>query len=151
MELILKEDVINLGQAGEVVRVKDGYGRNYLIPQNLADLADKKNIKAFEAKKKRIEKNKQAQRAQFEDLVKKLEGIEITIEKQVGAEDKIFGSVTSKDVSELLSAQGFKIQKKYIHILDPIKTIGEYEVPVKLLSDLEAKIKLWVVRSGEKK
>jgi large subunit ribosomal protein L9 len=145
MKVILKDDVKGLGHMGEVVNASDGYARNYLIPRNLAAEASTKNIKELEHNKKIImekaAKVKDASRASAE----KLSALTLVIKAKVGEEEKLFGSVTSMDIAEALMAQGFEIDKKKIHIDEPIKRIGEFVVHVKIHHEVSAPVKVNVV------
>lgn len=149
MKIILKEDLESLGKCGEVIQVKDGYARNYLFPKNLAIPATKGNLSSIEEitrqKKFRDEKKKKGE----EKLKSDLEKISITAEVKVGEEDRVFGSVTSQDIAELLKEQGFEIDKRRIDLEEPIKALGVYTVPVKIHGDIVANLKLWVVKQGE--
>jgi large subunit ribosomal protein L9 len=145
IQVILTEDVANLGKSGELVSVKPGYGRNYLIPQGLALTATKNNVSRIQHDKKVIEAKTAKSRKEAEDAAGKLSNVTVQIERAVGEGDKLFGSVTSKDISEALAAQGHKIDKKTIHLADAIKAIGQYTVDVRLASGITAQIKVWVV------
>jgi len=149
MKIILKEDLESLGKCGEVIQVKDGYARNYLFPRNLAIPATKGNLSSIEEitrqKKFRDEKKKKGE----EKLKSDLEKISITAEVKVGEEDRVFGSVTSQDIAELLKEQGFEIDKRRIDLEEPIKALGVYTVPVKIHGDVVANLKLWVVKQSE--
>ena len=145
MQIILKEDVTNLGKTGELVTVKPGYGRNYLIPHGKAVLATKKSITQLEHEKKLIAARRVKDLKDAQAIATRLSQIEATVERQVGGEDKIFGSVTTRDVEEAIAAKGIKIDRKKIHLPDAIKSLGVYEVEVKLAPDVTAKLKLWVV------
>jgi len=149
MKIILKEDLESLGKCGEVIQVKDGYARNYLFPKNLAIPATKGNLSSIEEitrqKKFRDEKKKKGE----EKLKSDLEKISITAEVKVGEEDRVFGSVTSQDIAELLKQQGFEIDKRKIDLEEPIKALGVYTIPVKIHGDVVANLKLWVVKQGE--
>ena len=149
MKIILKEDLESLGKCGEVIQVKDGYARNYLFPKNLAIPATKGNLSSIEEitrqKKFRDEKKKKGE----EKLKSDLEKISITAEVKVGEEDRVFGSVTSQNIAELLKEQGFEIDKRRIDLEEPIKALGVYTVPVKIHGDVVANLKLWVVKQGE--
>ena len=146
MKVILKDDIEKLGATGEVVEVKPGYGRNYLIPRNLAVEATPAQLKSIDLIRKqkdlRDQKKHRASLAEKE----KLEAISITASVQVGEEDKVFGSVTSQTVAELLAAAGHPIDRRRIHLEDPIKELGLFTVPVRLASEVTAEIKLWVVK-----
>ena len=146
MKVILKEDVEKLGKCGEVVVVKDGFGRNYLIPRNLAIPATKGNLRAIDqvTKQKELRENKKT-RAD-EKLKIQIEKTSCTAEVQVGEEDKIFGSVTPQDISELLKEKGFDIDKRVIEIEEAIKALGVYTIPIKVSKDVVANLKLWVVK-----
>jgi large subunit ribosomal protein L9 len=146
MDIILREDFESLGQAGEVVSVKDGYARNFLIPKGIAYLANEANKKRYENDVKqqawRVNRDKKI----AEELAVKLENVSCTISVQVGEEDKMFGSVTSQNIAEVLASQGFEVDKRKILLEDPIKSLGIYSVPIKLHSEVEATVKVWVVK-----
>jgi large subunit ribosomal protein L9 len=145
MQVILTEDVANLGKSGELVAVRPGYGRNYLIPQGLALLATKRNVATIEHNKKLIaEKNAKAKQA-AEATAQKLAGVTVQLERAVGEGDKLFGSVTTKDIAEALAAQGHQVDKKSIQLGEAIKALGQYTVDVRLTSGVTAQIKVWVV------
>ncbi len=145
IQVILTEDVANLGKSGELVSVKPGYGRNYLIPQGLALAATKNNVSRIQHDKKVIEAKTAKSRKEAEDAAGKLSSVTVQIERSVGEGDKLFGSVTTKDIAEALAAQGHKIDKKTIHLADPIKALGQYTVDLRLASGVAASIKVWVV------
>jgi large subunit ribosomal protein L9 len=145
IQVILTEDVANLGKSGELVSVKPGYGRNYLIPQGLALTATKNNVARIQHDKKVIETKNAKNRKEAEDAAGKLSNVTVQIERAVGEGDKLFGSVTSKDIAEALASQGHKIDKKTIHLADAIKALGQYTVDVRLASGITAQIKVWVV------
>jgi large subunit ribosomal protein L9 len=149
MKVILKEDVENLGAIGTIHDVANGYGRNYLIPRNLAVEANPKNIKQFEHEKKIIEKKAAAVVKKWEDVASKLSSISVTIEAQAGEEDKLFGSVTTMDIAEAILQQGVEVDKRKIVLEEPIKRIGSYELPVKLYHDVTATVKLEVTKKTE--
>ena len=146
MEVILREDISTLGKAGEVVKVRDGYGRNYLLPQKKAILADAKNLQAVAAQKKMIEIHQAKERKQAEEIAARLNGLEVTITRGVGSNDRLFGSVTKMDISTTLRQQGLQIDKHLIELEAAIKTIGTFDVGVKLHPEVKAVFKLWVVR-----
>ncbi len=149
MKVILKEDVENLGEIGTVHDVANGYGRNYLLPQNLAIEASSKNIKHFEHEKKLIEKKAAAVVKNWEDVASKLSSVSVSIEAPAGEEDKLFGSVTAIDIAEAILQQGVEIDKRKIVIAEPIKRLGSYELPVKLYRDVTATVKLEVTKKAE--
>jgi large subunit ribosomal protein L9 len=145
MKVILKEDVPDLGAVGEVVNVKDGYARNYLIPQSLAVQANTKNMRQLEHQKKLIESHKSRVRKDANIMAEDIEKISCTIPMLVGEQDKLFGSVTSKDIEEALSQEGINISRKRIILEEPIKSLGVYTVDVRLHAEVTAKLKVWVV------
>jgi large subunit ribosomal protein L9 len=145
MQVILKEDVHNLGKAGELVKVKPGFGRNYLIPQGKAIVATAANVKQIEHEKKIIAA-KQAQLGKdAQAMADRLGSVEVQIERQVGEEDKLFGSVTSRDIESALKDKGISIDHKKVHMPEPIKTIGYHTIEIKLGTGVTGKIKVVVV------
>jgi len=135
-----------LGKIGDVVDVKDGYARNFLIPRQIAYLATEGNIKALEEEKKVVAKKEAANLDNARNLAAELEKISITIPVKVGEEEKIFGSVTTQMIADAIKGKGFEIDKRKIEISEPIKALGIYTVNVKLHSDVNASVKTWVVR-----
>jgi large subunit ribosomal protein L9 len=148
MEVILKEDVTNLGKIGEVVRVRDGYARNYLLPRGLVLVANKKNIKAFEHQKKLVTDQKQKTMRRAQAVADELAGVSLTIRMRTGEEGKLFGSVTNIQIEKALKARGLDVDRRKIHLDEPIKTLGEYEIPIRLSADLTVPLKLAVVSEG---
>ena len=146
MKVILKDDIDKLGQAGEVVEVKAGYGRNYLIPRNLAVLATSAHMRNLDLIRKQKEQRDQKRHRAALSEKEKLESISITASVQVGEEDRVFGSVTSQTVAELLAAAGHPVDRRKIVLEDPIKELGLFTVPVKLGSEVTAEVKLWIVK-----
>ncbi len=146
MEVILQEDISTLGKAGEIVKVRDGYARNYLFPQKKAVLADRSNVKQLEHHKKAIASRQAKVVKAANDLKAKMEGFAVSIVKDSGEEGKLFGSVTSLEIVEQLKQNGFTVDKKMIHLQEPIRALGDFEVPVKIYSDIVANIKLSVVK-----
>ena len=146
MKIILREDVERLGERGEIITVKDGYARNYLIPQKLALLATSGNMKMFEEEKKQRDVRGNKTRRLADQLAKKLKSVSITAAVSVGEEDRVFGSVTAQTISNLLKDKGFDIDKKKILLEEPIKALGVYTVPLKLHQDVQGKVKVWVVK-----
>jgi len=151
MKVILKEDIAALGNCGDVVAVKDGYGRNYLLPRNLAIEATAGNLRAIDEvkKQKRLHDNKKKREA--ERIKEKLEKISCTAEVLVGEEDKVFGSVTSSTIAELLAEKGFDIDRRRILLEEPLKALGVYTVPVKVEAEVVANLKVWVVKKQPQK
>ncbi len=146
MKVILRQDMDRLGKAGEVVSVKDGYARNYLIPRQLAYAATPGNLRRFEEEKKRMMLQSEREKRHAETLAKELEKASCTISMAVGEEDKLFGSVTSQDIAEALKEKGIEIDRRKIQLEEPIKALGIYTVPVKLHPEVTANIKVWVVK-----
>jgi len=146
MKVILKQKYEKLGNIGEIVTVKDGFGHNYLIPKGFAIAANEKNLKLFELERKRIEAVANKETASAVELKNKLDTISVTAEVQVGEEDRIFGSVTAQNVADLLKEKGFEIDKRKIILEDPLKALGVYEVGIKLHPDVEAQVKVWIVK-----
>ena len=145
MKIILREDVDHVGKMGELVTVAAGYARNFLLPRDMAALATEKNVRALEHQKRLIEAKRKKERAAADELVKRLAGIPITITMQAGEEDKLFGSVTSKDIADALAAADFVIDKRKIVLEEPIKRLGDYTVTVKLHADITADFKVSVI------
>jgi len=144
MKLILREDVENLGKGGELVEVKPGYGRNFLIPRGLAVLANPKNIRDIEHQKAVATAKAAKLRASAEALAKRLSDTPIALKRKVGEQDKLYGSVTAMDVAEALAARGLQIDRRSIDLGEPIKTLGDFEVGVKLHSEVVGKVKVKV-------
>ena len=146
MKVILRQDHEKLGNAGTIINVKPGFARNYLIPQGMAMVATTANLKRFENEKKQLSWIKEREKRDAQELAKVLENISCTITVQVGEEEKLFGSVTSQNIADSLEEQGYKLDKRKILLEEPIKSLGIYSVPIKLHTDVEAKIKVWVVK-----
>jgi len=145
MEVILIKDVPKLGKAGDVVKVKDGYARNYLIPKGLAILANQKTIKALENQRKIILAKAERERKKLESLAEKLEGITLTVYRKTVEGDRIFGSVSLIDIINMLKEKGIEIEKSQVLLEEPIKKLGTFEVPIKLSSDKIVNIKVEVL------
>jgi large subunit ribosomal protein L9 len=148
MEVILKEDIVNLGKMGEVIRVRDGYARNYLLPRGLVIVADKKNLKVFEHQRRVVAGQRERVLKQVQTLGEKLSAVSLTIPVKAGEEGKLFGSVTSLHLEKALKGKGFDIERRKIHLAEPIKALGDYEVPVRLAADVTATVKVSVVAEG---
>ena len=146
MQLILKEDLDNLGKSGEVVSVKEGYGRNYLLPRGLAVLATADDVARVEHEKRVIAARTAKLDKETQSEADRLSQLTVSIARAVGDEDKLFGSVTSRDIAEALAEQKVTIDPKKLHLDEPIKTLGLTEVPVKLGRGVTAKLKVWVVK-----
>jgi len=146
MKVILRENVEALGVAGEIVEVKKGYARNYLVPKKMAVPATQAHLKQYEEERRREKKHLEKEKRAAENLAQQLEKVSVTAYVVVGEDDKIFGSVTSQNISDLLKEQGFDIDRRKIQLDEPYRALGLYEVPIKLHSDVEVKIKVWVVK-----
>ena len=144
MEVILKEDVIKLGHRGDVVKVADGYGRNYLLPGKLAIEATAANKAVIDQMKASAVRKSAKEKVEAEQLSTQLDALELVFERKVGEHDHLFGSVTSGDIAHALEAKGFTIDRRKISLEDPLKTIGEYHVPVKLHRDVTSHVKVTV-------
>ncbi len=145
MKVILKEDVEGLGKAGDIVNVKDGYARNYLIPRGLAIRATDKNVKSLEKQKRMILERIDKERRRLKQFAERLSELTVKIKKKAGEEGKLFGSVTTKDIAEALESMGYEIDRKKIILDEPIKSIGNYTVKIKLASEIEAELAVEVV------
>jgi large subunit ribosomal protein L9 len=146
MLVILRENVENLGRIGDVVKVSDGYARNYLLPRSLVVAADDKNISLIEHHKRGLEKKRLAQRGVAEELAKKLGEVQCTISRKVGEHDKLFGSVSAGDIADAIKAAGYTVERRSIQLAHPIKTLGVHPVTVRLEPEVSATVKVWVVK-----
>lgn len=146
MEVILKQDIEKLGKAGTIVNVKPGYARNFLIPNNLALVLNTANLKKLEQEKLRKTEELENLKKSAKELQEKLSSFSLTIPTLVHEEDKIYGSVTSQDIAKALKDEGFDIDKDLIVLEEPIKSIGIYEIPIKLHPEICAQIKVWIVK-----
>ncbi|HET6150858.1 MAG TPA: 50S ribosomal protein L9 [Polyangia bacterium] len=146
MQIILKEDLDNLGKSGEVVNVKEGYGRNYLLPRGLAVMATADDVARVAHEKRVIAARAAKLSKETQAEADRLGQVTVSIARTVGDEDKLFGSVTSRDIAEALAEQKVTVDAKKIHLDEPIKTLGLTEVQVKLGHGVSAKIKVWVVK-----
>ncbi len=151
MKVILKEDVKALGSIGEIVNVKNGYARNFLIPKGLAVKADSKNLKEFEHHKRMIEFKLNKVKIQAEQIKEKIENVELNIPQKLGKSGKLFGSVTSLMIEKELEKEGLDIDRKKILLKEPIKTLGNFEIDVKLHPEVIAKLKVNVIAEEEDK
>ncbi len=146
VKLILLEDVENLGLAGEEVRVAAGFGRNFLVPQGKATKATKGASRQVEARREQIEAQRKADLDSAQALAAKLAEAEISISMQASEDDTLFGSVTTRNIAEVLAEQGIEVDSKRILLEEPIRTLGKFDVNVKLSSGVKAQLKVWVVR-----
>ena len=144
MEVILRETIDNLGRAGQVVKVADGYARNYLLPRKLAYSVTPGNLKVIEFERQALLKKEAKQKGDAEKLQQMLDKVEITIRRKVGEQNALYGSVTNSDVADELAKKGYEIEKRKIHMDDHIKAIGEFSIPIRLFKDVTAHVKLKV-------
>jgi len=146
MEIILREDIDKLGHRGQIVKVSDGYARNYLLPRRLAVAATEANKKIIEQERLAHVRREAKEQGDATDLAKLLAGVSVTIKQKAGEQDQLFGSVTAKDIAEALEQQGFTIDRRKIHLDDPIKQLGEYKVPLRLHREVTVEIGVHVVK-----
>jgi large subunit ribosomal protein L9 len=146
MQVILIEDVPSLGKAGEAVKVSDGYGRNYLIPRKKAILATEKNVKTLEHQKREVQQRMGKQKKDVEKIAERIGTLSCTFVKAVGESGKLFGSVTSMEIESYLKENGIDVDRKKIQLDEPIKNLGMFTVPIKLLPEVTAHLKVWVVQ-----
>ena len=146
MEVILRQAVENLGKPGDVVKVKNGYARNYLLPHGLAYEATPGNLKRIQQERDRLDSAENQRRMTAQELAAKLEQVSLTFSARVGEEGKLFGSVTASDISQQLESQGYTVEKRQIDLHEPIKSLGVYRVPVRLHADVKPEIRVWVIK-----
>ncbi len=146
MQVILLENVPSLGKAGDLVKVSDGYGRNYLIPQKKALLATEKSLKVIEHQKRQVQQRMEKTKKDTEKMGQRIEKLSCTFVKTVGESGKLFGSVTSMDIENFLKENGIEVDRKKISLEEPIKNLGMFTVPIKLHSEVTANLKVWVVQ-----
>jgi large subunit ribosomal protein L9 len=146
MKVILLENVPSLGKAGDLVKVSDGYGRNYLIPQKKAVLATEKSLKVIEHQKRLIQQRMEKAKKDAERLGQQIENLSCTFAKTVGESGKLFGSVTSMDIEDFLKENGIKVDRKKIALEEPIKNLGVSNVPIKLHPEVTTHLKVWVIQ-----
>lgn len=149
MKLILRADVDSLGRLGEIVAVKPGFGRNYLIPQGLAMLATPANLKQFELQKKKLSARAAKLRTGASDIAERINSAAIQIAVRVGEGDKLYGSVTSSHIAEALAEKGISIDRRKIVMAEPIRALGEYAIEVRLHADVRAELKVSIVKHGQ--
>lgn len=146
MEVILRQAVENLGKPGDVVKVSNGYARNFLLPRGVAFEATPGNLKRIAQEKVRLEAEENQRRDAAQALAAKLEQVSLTFSARVGEEGKLFGSVTPADIVHQLEQQGFQIEKRQIDLHEPLKTLGVFRVPVRLHAEVKPEIKVWVIK-----
>jgi large subunit ribosomal protein L9 len=151
MEVILREHVDNLGKRGEIVKVADGYARNYLLPRKLALLATDGNRKHVERERKIMETREAEEKSGAEAIAARLAAVEISIARRVGDTEQLYGSVTSADIVDFLKGKGFEIDRRKLILPEPIKAIGDYDVPLKLHREVTVPLKVKVVKEGAAK
>lgn len=142
MEIILKEEVESLGHRGDVIKVADGYGRNYLLPRKLAIEATQANKAVIEQMKQSAIRKSAKEKIEAEAIASNLNNVSLTFERKAGGEGQLFGSVTSADIAQALEAQGFTVERRRIHLDEPLKTVGEYHVPVRLHREVTAHVQV---------
>jgi large subunit ribosomal protein L9 len=148
MEVILKEDVNKLGARGDVVKVAEGYGRNFLLPRKLAIEANEGNKAVIVQMKAASVRKSAKEKTQAEELAKQFEGLSATFQKRAGEHDQLFGSVTSGDIAEAIVKKGINLDRKQIQLHEPLKTLGEFSVPVKLHKDVTAHLKVVIEKEA---
>jgi large subunit ribosomal protein L9 len=148
MEVILREDIERLGNRGQVVKVANGYARNFLLPKRLAVAATDANRKIVEQERQAHLRREAKQKGEAEDLSKLMSGVVVTIAQKAGENDQLFGSVTSKDVADALAAKNFTIDRRKVLLDEPIKQLGEFKVPVRLHKDVTAEVTVQVVKEA---
>ena len=147
MQVILRKQVENLGDAGEIVDVKPGYGRNYLIPQGLAYEATDANKRRLEAENARVAAREAETLGDAQKRATQLEGVSLTFHARAGQEGKLFGSITSADIAEKLAEQGIQVERRQIELDEPIKALGVYRIPIRLHADVKPEIRVWVIKA----
>lgn len=148
MEVILKEDVAKLGSRGDVVKVAEGYGRNFLLPRRLAIEATDGNKRVIEQMRAAAVRRSAKEKAQAEELSKQFDGISVSFQRRSGEHDQLFGSVTSGDLAEALEKKGFNIDRRKIQLHEPLKTLGEFTVPIRLHKDVSAHLKVVIEKEA---
>ena len=146
MEIILRQAVENLGTTGDVVKVKAGYARNYLLPHGLAYEATPGNLKRIQQERERLAAAENERRASAQTVAERLEQVSLTFSARVGEEGKLFGSVTAADIAAQLESQGFHLEKRQIDLHEPIKALGVYRVPIRLHADVKPEVRVWVIK-----
>ena len=149
MEVILKEDVPKLGHRGDVVRVAEGYGRNYLLPRKLAIEATQANKAVIEQMKAAAVRRSAVEKSDAEALSTQLEGVTVSFQRKAGEKDHLFGSVTSSDIADALTHKGFNIDRRKIQLHDPLKNLGEFDIPVRLHRDVTSRVKVVIEKEAE--
>lgn len=146
MKVILQEDVVDLGQAGDLVEVKAGYARNYLVPKGLAMMATSRNVKVLEHQRRLMVARQGKQHTRATDLADAINTLSATFTRKAGDDDRLFGSVTSQHIAEFFSDEKLPVERKQIRLEEPIKALGVFNVPIKLHQEVTAELKVWVVK-----
>jgi large subunit ribosomal protein L9 len=149
MQVILKQRLENLGQAGDVVTVKPGYARNYLIPQGFAYEATDANLRRIERERAQLQKRSEEDLKAARARAIEIEGTSVTFTARAGEEGKLFGSITAADIVEKLGEQGIEIDRRQVQLDEPLKALGVFTVPVRLHAEVKPEIKVWVIKEGE--
>jgi large subunit ribosomal protein L9 len=149
VEVILREHVDNLGRRGEIVKVADGYARNYLLPRNLALLVTEGNKKQIEREREKLEAKEAEEKKVAEAIASRIATADVVIARRVGENDVLYGSVTTADIAEALTGKGFEVDRRKLQLAEPLKKLGEYDVPIKLHRDVAASVKVKVVAEGQ--
>jgi large subunit ribosomal protein L9 len=148
MEVILKEDVNKLGSRGDVVKVAEGYGRNYLLPRKLAIEASAGNKAVIEQMKAAAVRRSAKEKAQAEELSKQFDGVSVSFQRRTGEQEQLFGSVTSSDIADALAKKGFNVDRRKIQLHEPLKTLGEFTVPIKLHKEVTTHLKVVIEKEA---
>jgi large subunit ribosomal protein L9 len=151
IKLLLKESIKNVGRVGDVVEVSPGYARNYLLPQDLAVEPTANNVKKIEARRQEIEKQERELRAQKEAIIKRLEGIEVTLERRANEQGSLYGAISATDIAKALQGQGFNIEAADVNLPGKLDRIERYTVEIKFAADLAADVKVWVAPDADSK
>ena len=149
MEVILREHIDNLGRRGEIVKVADGYARNFLLPRKLALLVNAGNKKQIERERAKFDAKEAEEKGVADAAAQRIANVELEIRRKVGETEALYGSVTTSDIAEALAAKGIELDRRKVQLQEPIKKLGEYDVPIKLHRDVITKIKLRVIAEGE--
>jgi len=148
MEVILKEDVVSLGSRGDVVKVAEGYGRNYLLPRKLAIEASKGNKAVIEQMKAASVRRSAKEKTQAEELAKQFDGLSVSFQRKAGENDQLFGSVTSSDVADALEKKSFNVDRRKIQLHEPLRSLGEFTIPIKLHKEVTAHLKVVIEKEA---
>jgi large subunit ribosomal protein L9 len=146
MEVILREHVDNLGRRGEVVKVAEGYARNFLLPRKLALPVTEANRRQIERERAKLDAKEAAEKGDAEALAQRIGALDLSVARRVGENDTLYGSVTAADITELLQKQGIEVDRRKVHLAEPLKQLGEFSVPVKIHRDVTAQVKVRVVK-----